>query len=177
MLNSMKLCSNMCYIWYTLIILYNYYYVVLYTTNIRLSIVKKTGLYILNTQPRILDPPVDSTGYVTPRCRFIVQGIHATKVVNPWLSKKKPWSLNHHRLVIHLSLLGWPWAAPSPASMQWDGLLKTLVPERGQGSCSSMSGKRSHLSQSRVSRHSSIQMRTFSCSYKSSWQTIFLGSL
>lgn len=147
--------------------------------NIRLSIVKKKNpaLYILDTQPRILDPPVDITGYDIPRCRFIVQGIHATKVLKPWLPKKKPWSLNHHRLVIHISLLGWPWAAPSPASMQWDGLWKTLVPERGQDSCSFMSGKRSHLSQPRVSRHSSIQMCTFSWSCKCSWQTNFLGSL
>jgi hypothetical protein len=50
--------------------------------NIRLSIVKKNpAVYILDTQPRILDPPVDITGYDIPRCRFIVQGIHATKVV------------------------------------------------------------------------------------------------
>jgi hypothetical protein len=52
-----------------------------------------------------------------------------------------------------------------------------LVPERGQDSCSFMSGKRSHLSQPRVSRHSSIQMCTFSWSCKCSWQTNFLGSL
>ena len=104
---------------------------------------------------------------------YSVLHFRATQIARQWPPRKKLWSLNHHRLLIHLSLLGWPWVAPSPASTQWNGLWKILVPERGQGSCSFMSDKRSHLFRPRVSSHSSIQICTFSCSCKACWHYNF----